>query len=145
MFTSKLIDKTSYTYSHVMSLRHKHDFSNFRSLRERILAAKVGVSSKSGLFFAFFVVNHRPWASLSLQNGQSNLLKEPSGMSFGSFGIILQKKSFGVKYLVIFQIALNCSINDKIPTAWYVFWNFRTSKNSTELKFCQKVGKAKDL
>jgi len=57
------------------------------------LAVKVRASSKFGRFFAFFVVNHHPWASLSLQNGQSNLLKEPSGMSFDVFGVILQKKS----------------------------------------------------
>ena len=45
------------------------------------------------VFFAFFVVNRRPWASLSLQNGQSDLLKESSGMSFVNFGVILKKKS----------------------------------------------------
>ena len=45
------------------------------------------------VFFAFFVVNRRPWASLSLQNGQSDLLKESSGMRLVDFGVILKKKS----------------------------------------------------
>jgi len=65
----------------------------YRRLVHEFLGAKRRGSSKYGLFLPFFVVNHRPWASLSLQNGQSDLLKESSGMSFVNFGVILKEKS----------------------------------------------------